>query len=172
MEQRKILVNGRPVGQTPAELGKTGVQLSRQQPRKRFRLPEVKDVGAAVRQVLEHHFRGVDWIDQAVDGAEQYIEKCIHQFSGTATPRNSGPIQHGSDYREYARSAEEIKETMAAEEGSVTPAPRQVPRYRQRPDEIEIPEREIADPRPRQAPLQAPPGHRILIIPETKDWVM
>lgn len=176
MEQRQIYVNGRPVGQTQASLGKTGVQLQRQAPKKRYRLPEVKDAGEAIRQVLEHHFRGADWIDQAVDGAEVYLEKFIEQFAGTPAPRNGGPIQDGSDYRAYARTAAEIKETMAAEEQTVTSAPKNLPRYRQRPDEISIPEQEIADPRindHRQPQVvKAPQGHRIIIVPEKQDWVM
>lgn len=96
-------------------------------------------------EVLEHYFAGQEWLAQARDGLELYLDRCIGQFAGMPAPINNSAITSGDDYREYARSAEEIKRTMAAEEAAVTPA-RNVPRYRQKPDEVDIPEQEIADP--------------------------
>jgi len=101
-------------------------------------------------------FGQAEWIAQARDGLEVYLQRCIEQFSATPQPTNAAPIQTGADYRAFARTAEEIKETMAAEEAGVSAA-RRVPRYKERPDEVEIPENEIADPmagRPAPAPPQ------------------
>lgn len=144
-EQRRITICGRPVGPQKAAVGQTGQQLSRNTPKKSYRLPEARRAAEAAEQSLMQDFGDVEWIAQARDGLEVYLQRCIEQFSATPAPRNAPPITQGSDYRQFARSAEEIKETMAAEEGSVTRA-RNVPRYRQRPDEVEIPEAEIADP--------------------------
>lgn len=130
--------------------------------KKHYRLPEAREAATAALEVLERHFPDADWLKQVQDGLEVYLERCITQFSGTPAPRNAGPIQGGGDYNAFARSAEEIKETMAAEEGSVTRA-RNVPRYRQQPDEVEIPEQELADPMRNRSgsasePQQPPPA--------------
>lgn len=107
-------------------------------------------------QVLEHYFGGQEWLAQTKDGLELYLDRCIGQFAGVPAPINNAPISDGSDYREYARTAEEIKRTMAAEEAAVSAA-KVVPRYRQRPDEVEIPESELADPmRNRIVPASEP----------------
>jgi hypothetical protein len=111
----------------------------------------VKRAAEAAADSLRQDFGDAEWIGQAMDGLELYLQRCVENFSATPTPQNNGPITDGGDYREYARSAQEIKETMAAEEGTTTRAPQRVPRYRQRPDEIEIPESELAD------PVQPPP---------------
>ena len=113
-------------------------------------------------EVLEHHFPGAEWLTQVREGLEVYLERCIVQFAATPTPTNAGAISDGSDYRAFARTAEEIKETMAAEEAGVTAA-RNVPRYRERPDEVDIPEAEIADPMkignpPTELPTNIVPG--------------
>lgn len=133
-----------------------GQQRARATPKKGYRIPEVKRAAAAAADSLRQDFGEAEWIDQAVDGLEVYLQRCIESFSGTPTPQNAGPITHGSDYREFARSAQEIRETMAAEEGSTSRAPQRVPRYRQRPDEVEIPEGELADPVEQPAPPPPP----------------
>ena len=155
-EQRRIIVNGRPLG--PQTVGQTGQQLQRAQPKKAYRLPEARRAAAAAMESLEQDFEGADWLHQARDGLEVYLERCIVQFSATPKPANAGPISSGSDYKAFARSAEEIKETLAAEEGAVSKA-KTVPRYRERPDEVEIPEQEIAD--PMQKPPTPPPASKV-----------
>lgn len=142
-EQRRITINGRPVGQT--QVGRTGVQLERATPKKAYRLPEARRAAAAAAASLAADFGNADWIHQAVEGLELYLERCIMQLSATTVTGNMPPISSGSDYRAFARSAQEIKETMAAEEAGVSAA-RNVPRYRERPDEVPIPEAEVADP--------------------------
>jgi hypothetical protein len=134
----------------------TGQPRERAAPRKDYRLPEARRAGAAAAEALRKDFGDAEWIAQAVDGLELYLQRCIQQFSATPHPTNNSPIQAGSDYREFARSAEEIKETMAAEDAAVSRAAR-VPRYRERPDEVPIPETEIADPMQRPAPPPAKP---------------
>jgi hypothetical protein len=155
-DQRRITINGRPVG-PQAVAGKTGQQLDRAAPKKAYRLPEARRAAAAAIEVLDHEFPGAQWLHQARDGLEQYLERCITQFAGTQQPTNAGPINSGSDYRAFARTAEEIKETMAAEEAAVSHA-KSVPRYREHPEEAEIPEAEIADPMKQPAPKPAPKG--------------
>jgi hypothetical protein len=91
---------------------------------------------------------------------ETLLQRCVEQLAGTPPPTNPGPIQAGSDYTHYARSAEEIKETMAAEEGAVSKAPRSIPRFREDPSEVEIPEGELADPIAKQPP------------PAKKGWIL
>lgn len=114
-------------------------------PKKPYRLPEAREAAGAAMEVLSRHFPGCDWLHQANDGIELFVQRCIEQFGGTPQPTNAPPIASGADYRQFARSAEEIKETMAAEEAAVSAA-RNVPRYKQRPDEVSIPDAEIADP--------------------------
>lgn len=146
-EQRRITINGRPVaaGQGVAPRG------AQPAPKKAYRLPEARRAAAAAMDQLGADFPNAPWLHQARDGLELYLQRCIEQFSGTPQPSNAAPITNGADYREYARSAEEIKATMAAEEAAVSSA-RNVPRYRERPDEVEIPEQELAD------PMQAQPA--------------
>ncbi len=143
MEPRKILINGRPVGQTP--VSRPGAAPARPAPRKPYRFPEAIQAAAAALEVLEHHFPGHPWLHQARDGIELVVQRCIEQLAGTPPPVNGTAISSGGDYRAFARSAAEIKETMAAEEAAVSAA-RTVPRYRDRPDEVSIPESELADP--------------------------
>jgi hypothetical protein len=144
-EQRRININGRPLGPQQAPVGRTGQQLDRNAPRKAYRLPEARKAAAAAMEVMEAEFRGAEWLVQVRDGIELFVQRCIEQFAATPTPSNASAIRDGSDYKAFARTAQEIKETMAAEEGAVTKA-RNVPRYKQRPDEVDIPEQEIADP--------------------------
>jgi hypothetical protein len=153
--EREIRINGRLVGQTQqaAVTRPHGAQLPRATPRGGWRLPQARDAGAAVRAVLERHHPKADWLHQVQDGVELFVQRCLEQFAQTPTPReNAAPIVAGSDYKAYARTAEEIKETMAAEEAAVSAAPQQVPRYREDPREVRIPETEIADPMQPQPP--------------------
>ena len=167
---QQIRVNGRLVGQAQ-DLGRTGQQLPRATPKKALRPREVLEAGRVVREVLDHFFPGHDWLQQAQDGVETFLARCVEQFAGTPRPTNAGPIQAGTDYTHYARSAEEIKETMAAEEGVVSRAPRQVPRYRQAPEEIQIPESELADPLRQERPLLAPsPPSKLPPPPPKPKW--
>lgn len=145
------------MGPSQAPVGQTGQVRDRNTVKKGYRFTEAREAAAAAMEVLEHHFEGHQWLEQAREGLELYIHRCIEQFAGTPQPSNHGPIQNGADYRAYARSAEEIKQTMAAEQGVVSRAPRQVPRYRQVPDEVEIPESEIADPMQQEQPAKPLP---------------
>lgn len=61
------------------------------------------------------------WLKQIRDGVEVYVHRCMIQFAGGA-PQNGMAISSGADYVMPARTAEEIKQTIAAEQGSVTAA--------------------------------------------------
>lgn len=151
---QQVRINGRLVGQ--AQVGNTGQPRSRAVVRKSRRHEGVIEAAQSAIEVMDHFFPGSPWLEQVRDGLETYLQRCLEQFATSVAPtRNNAPIADGRDYREFARSAEEIKQDMAAEEAAVSAAPRRVPRYRERPDEIQIPESELSDPvapRPQQEP--------------------
>lgn len=160
----EIRINGRLVGKTGQQaVGKTGQQLPPPVAVRRRRAPEAQHVAQLVGEYLVNRFGDEEWIAQAADGVEILIQRCIEQFLGRPTPQNAGPIVSGSDYTHLPRTAEEIKETMAAEQHHASAA-RRVPRYRVTPDEIHIPEEELADPMQHRAPTIA--------TPEKKDWLL
>jgi hypothetical protein len=134
------------VGTITQAAGKQGVQLERVQPKKRQRIPQAVEIGHIVADLLNEMYPDADWIHQTRDGVIDYLEKCIERFTSTPKPVNAPPITSGYDYRQRARTAEEIKAEMAAEEGSVSRAPSRLARYRERPEEVEIPEAEVAHP--------------------------
>lgn len=157
--EREIRVNGRLVGQAgkAAVNRQTGVPLQRQQPARAQRSPEASACGAAVHAILLREFGGAEWLHQVQDGVELFVERCLEQFAGSAQPSNSGPISDGGDYRARARTAEEIKATMAAESAAVSAAPQRLGRFREDPREVQIPESEIVDPMSAQPPTTLQP---------------
>lgn len=118
--------------------------------------------------MLDHLFPGAPWLHQAQDGIELLVHRCIEQFGNSPSPTNGEPIREGTDYRERARTASEIKATMAAEEAAVSAA-RHVPRYREDPYEIEIPESELADP---LQPAKQPPAAKSQPPAAKNGWLM
>lgn len=150
------------MGQAGKPVVQDGVPRQRAVPRKGHRTREVLAAAHAATEVMAAAFPNADWLQQVQDGIEVFLMRCLEQFASSATPVNHGPIQQASDYRHFARTAEEIKEDIAAEEGAVSRAPRQVPRYRDDPNEIAIPEAELQDPtavvRPAPAAERPKPG--------------
>lgn len=143
---QQIRINGRLVGTPETPVGGTGEVRQRVAPKKPRRHPVVIRIGEMAAAELSEEFEGADWILQAQDGLEQFLMRCIEQFHGAPPPRNMGPIESGEDYTHYARTAEQIKQDIAAEEGSVSAAPKSLPRFRQDPREVAIPESSIQDP--------------------------
>jgi hypothetical protein len=75
-----------------------------------------------VRDFLESTIKASEAdLQQMQDGVEVFLHRCMVQFS-TPRPQNASAITSGADYREPARTAAEIKETIAAEQGAVTQA--------------------------------------------------
>lgn len=80
------------------------------------------EAGQLVREYLEKNIKASDTeFQQMQDGVELFIHKCLVAFS-TPTPQNGQAISSGADYRHPARTAQEIKQTIAAEQGTVTAA--------------------------------------------------
>jgi hypothetical protein len=75
-----------------------------------------------VREFLSQHIKASEAdLQQMQDGVEVFLHRCMVQFS-TPRPQNGSAITDGADYRHPARTAAEIKETIAAEQGAVTKA--------------------------------------------------
>ena len=77
-----------------------------------------------VRDFLEKRIQATPGdLKQIQDGVEVFVHRCMVQFS-TPRPINGSAITSGADYKMPARTAEEIKATIAAEQGAVTAAKR------------------------------------------------
>ncbi len=93
-----------------------------------------------------------------------FIQRCVTQLGGSPGPQtNAMPISEGAQYTHPARTAQQIRETPAANEGAVSRAPR---RFRTD-DPVETVQQrgELADPVPEPAPQQ-----RRIIVPKKNGW--
>lgn len=97
--------------------------------------------GDAVADLIAQHY-GDDclWLDQVRDGVIGFVDRCV-QTLNTAPPVRATALADGAPYKERARTAEEIKATIAADERSVSKAP---PRTRRTAQQLE---QDVADPR-------------------------
>lgn len=119
-----------------------------------------------VAQVVLDHYGEVPWLKQCQDGVVAFVTMCVRQLGENPGPQaNAQPLAAGAQYNQPARTAEEIKATPAANEGTVSRAPRQ---FRTE-DPVETVDRrgELAD--PVQQPQQAPA--RRIILP-SDPWAL
>jgi hypothetical protein len=77
-----------------------------------------------VRELLINHY-GADapFLQQVQDGVEGFVHRCIEQLNSPGPTGNALPIQQGTDYRMPARTAQQLRQDVAADERAVKPAP-------------------------------------------------
>jgi hypothetical protein len=91
-------------------------------PVKQRHLGPAVEAANLVREFLSQRIQASEAdLQQMQDGVEVFLHRCMVQFS-TPRPQNGSAISDGADYRHPARTAEEIKQTIAAEQGAVTKA--------------------------------------------------
>ena len=113
-------------------------------------------------QIVLDHYGEVPWLEQVRDGVRAFVMRCITQLGESPGPdANAQPLSAGGEYVLPARTKEEIVETPAANEGSVTRAPR---RFRTD-DSVETVDGrgELADPVQRPPQPQPQPQRRIVL---------
>ncbi len=128
-----------------------------------------------VRELLINHYgEDAPFLNQAQDGVEVFVHRCIDQLGSPGPAGNATPIQHGSDYRMPARTAQQLRQDKAADERSVKTAPGR---------HLEVNERVTEDEMERRGELASPvartPKSRELILPpsvapakKTNDWIL
>jgi hypothetical protein len=128
-----------------------------------------------VRELLINEFgEDAPFLQQAQDGVEVFVHRCIEQLGAPGPVGNALPIQHGSDYRMPARNAQQLRMDKAADERQVKRAPGREAVVNEHVTEEEMDRRgELASP---VAPL---PKKRELILPasvapakKSGDWVL
>ncbi len=114
---------------------------------------------------MQHYGDDLPWLKQAQDGVVAFVQRCISQLGGNPGPQaNAQPISSGADYNAPARTAEQIKAEPAANEGSVSRAPR---RFRADDNVETVAQRgELADP----VGQSAPPAPKKIVIPKNGEW--
>lgn len=114
---------------------------------------------------MEDYYAGAPWLQQAQDGVAAFIQQCFDQLGQSAPPiANAQPLSNGAQYHERARTAQEIKESIAAEERGVSRAPK----HFKTEDPVEVVDErgELADP-------VSPPAtqQRKIIVPKNPgEW--
>lgn len=77
-----------------------------------------------MRELLANHYgEDAPFLKQAQDGVEGFVHRCIEQLGSPGPAGNASPIQHGTDYRMPARTAEQFRQEKAADERAVKRAP-------------------------------------------------
>lgn len=128
-----------------------------------------------MRELLTNHY-GADapFLQQVQDGVEGFVHRCIEQLGAPGPVGNASPIQHGSDYRMPARTAEQFRQEKAADERAVRKAPNKGSELAVNEDvEVDEIERrgELASPLTEVKPMtQAAP--RKIIVPKKSDWAL
>jgi hypothetical protein len=128
-----------------------------------------------VRELLINHYgEDAPFLNQAQDGVEVFVHRCIEQLGTPGPVGNALPIQNGSDYRMPARNAQQLRQDMAADERQVKRAPGREAVVNEHVTEEEMERRgELANPVAQQ------PKKRELILPasvvpakKSGDWVL
>lgn len=87
--------------------------------RERHRSTEAREVGRCVNDVLCAKHGDVDWITQVIDVVELALDRAVRQLSASNVTTNAPALLDGATYAFPPRTADEIKETIAASERHV-----------------------------------------------------
>lgn len=73
--------------------------------------------------MINHFGEDAPFLQQAQDGVEGFVHRCIEQLGSPGPVGNAQPIQAGTDYRMPARTAQQLRQDKAADERAVRKAP-------------------------------------------------